>query len=142
VPREDGVEALVVHGPRVDRMQPDGVAEVAQLVERRGAEGRLEVVEDALRHQEVRRLCTALVLELRELEGGLEREVDVVAEKEVAATWLAVEARKAVAAGDCCVEQLAIVVEVEGAAHAAAFRNLPSGRLQSFGRAGGATTAT
>jgi hypothetical protein len=58
------------------------------------------------RHQEVRRLHVALRLELGHRHRGGERHVDVVAQQHVAGARLAVEERKAVAAGLRGVEQL------------------------------------
>ena len=57
------------------------------------------------------------MLEPRELERGLEREVDVVAQEDVARLRLGLEGREAVAAGARSIEQLAVVREIERAAH-------------------------
>ena len=60
-----------------------------------------------------------LGLDLGHLERGVEREVDVVAEEEVAALRAVAEGREAVAAGLRGLEDLRVVREIEGAAHAA-----------------------
>ncbi len=70
---------------RVDGVEPDRVPELAQPGDRGDAFARGEVVEDRLGHQEVRRADVVLGLELGHPERGVEREVDVVAEEEIAA---------------------------------------------------------
>ncbi len=60
-----------------------------------------------------------LRLELRHAQGGVEREVDVVAEVDLPALGTAAERREAVAAGLPGLEDLGVVLEVERAAHAA-----------------------
>ena len=83
---------------REDGVVADRVPELAQPCDRALARGRGEVVEDAPRHQEVRRARAGRRLELGQLERGLEREIDVVAQEEVAGPGLVVEEREAVAA--------------------------------------------
>ena len=65
VPGDDRVEALVELGVRIDGVQPDRVAELAQPRRSRRAPRRGEVVEDGLGHQEVRRARAALGLDAR-----------------------------------------------------------------------------
>src|SRR6266511_802128 len=79
--------------------------------------GRVEVVEDALRHEEVGRGRAELVLQLGEVERRGEREVDVVPEQEVARIGVAVEEREPVATGLGRLDQLPVVIDVETAAH-------------------------
>src|SRR5262249_60247216 len=57
-----------------------------------------------------------LGLELGELERRVEREVDVVAEQQLAGFRLAIEEAEPVAAGLCGREQVGVVREIEGAA--------------------------
>ena len=96
-------------------VEADPVAVRTQLRQRPLALGRGEVVEDARRHQEVRRLRAVLALDRGDLARRLEREVDVVAEEEIAGLRLVVEEGEAVAAARGRVEQLPVVVEVEAA---------------------------
>ena len=117
VPGEDGVEALVEVDARVDGVQADAVAELAQPRERPLALVRAEVVEDRARHQEIGRLRAGVGLDLGQPQRGVEREIDVVAEDQVALARRALEEREPVAARLRRLEQLAVVVEVEGAAH-------------------------
>src|SRR5207248_8048266 len=98
--------------------QADAVPELPQPLERLLADRRREVVEDALGHQEIGRRRSQLRLELRELHGRLERQVDVVAEQQVARLRIAVEEGEPVAAGARCRQKLAVVLQLEGAAHA------------------------
>src|SRR5262245_1447924 len=119
VPGDDRVEPRVGLAPRPHGMQADAVAELAQPLERSDALARGEVVEDALGHEEVGRLGARIVLELCEPQGGVERQVDVVAEQEVPGGRLAVEEREAIAAGARRVEELPVMREIERAAHAA-----------------------
>ncbi len=58
-----------------------------------------------------------LRLQLRELQCRVEREVDVVAEEQVAGKRRAVERREPIPAGLRRVEQLAVVRQVERAGH-------------------------
>ena len=82
----------------MNRVQPDAMPEPAKAFERRFALARVEVVEDAARHQEVRRRDVALGLELGHAHGGVEEEVDVVPQEDVAGLRLVVEVDEAVAA--------------------------------------------
>ncbi len=115
MPGDDFVEAAVELGAGIHGVQADGVAPVAELPLCVVAEMRVEVVEAALRHEEVRRAHAELVLDARHLERGLERQVDVVPEIEVARARMPVEARPLVAAGAGGVEQLAVVRQIERA---------------------------
>ena len=117
MPGEHGVEAVVEVEARIDGVQPDAMAELAQPPERALALVRGEVVEDRAGHQEVGRRRAGVRLELGHPQRGVEREVDVVPEDHVALARLALEEREPVAAGLRRVEQLAVVVEIEGAAH-------------------------
>jgi hypothetical protein len=109
VPGDDGIEAVVERGGRIDGVEPDGVAELAQLADRVAPRVRAEVVEAALRHEEVRRARAELVLDARDRESRVEREVDVVAQEDVAGPRLAVERRPPVAARLRRLEQLPVV---------------------------------
>ena len=80
VPGDDGIEALVAWRVRVDGVLGDAMPELAQPLDRSDALARVEVVEHRLRHQEVRRRCAGVALELGHPHGGVEREVDVVAQ--------------------------------------------------------------
>ena len=117
VPRDDRVEPLVGRRVRVHGVQADAVTELTQPRERVLALGRVEVVEDRLRHQEVRRAGAGVRLELRHAERRVEREIDVVAEDQVAVGGLALEEPEAIAARRGRLQQLGVVLEVERAAH-------------------------
>ncbi len=91
VPGEDGVEAVVLLGARPDGMQAHSVSQLAEPVDRPHPFRRREVVEDALRHQEVGRRSLDGGLQLGETQRGVECEVDVVAEEQVAVLRQAVE---------------------------------------------------
>ena len=97
----------------VDRMEPDAVRSRRRGA---GAFGRGKVVEDGLGHQEVRRPHARLGLELAELQGCVEREIDVVAEGRPRGSS---SKNEVVAAGSGSREQLAVVRQVERARHAA-----------------------
>ena len=120
VPGDDAIEALVEVEARVDCVQADRVAEVAEARHRFDALARGEVVEDRLGHEEVGRAHVLLRLELGHAQRRVEREVDVVAEEDVAALGALLEEAEAVAAGLRRVEDLRVVRELEVAAHAAA----------------------
>ena len=62
-------------------------------------------------------LHSELRLELGHRERRLKREIDVVAEEEVAGLRALAEAGKAIPAGSRGLQDLAVVAEVEGAAH-------------------------
>ena len=109
VPRDDAVEAVVEVDVRIDRVVRDAVAELAQARDRALALARAEVVEDRARHQEPRRPRALLRLDLGHRQRAVEREVDVVAQDQVARLRRAVEARPAVAAGLRRLQQLAVV---------------------------------
>ena len=100
-------------------MEADRVPELAQPRDRGDTFARGEVVEDGLGHQEVGRRDAVLGFELGHRERGVEREVDVVPEVDLAALGAVAEEREAVAAGLTRLEDLAVVVELEVAAHAA-----------------------
>ena len=117
VPRDDVVEPLVELRARVDGVEADPMAELPQPLERSLALVRGEVVEDRLGHQEVGRARPRLGLELGEPERRVQREVDVVAQDHVPVRRRALEEREPVAARLRGVEQLAVVVELEGTAH-------------------------
>jgi hypothetical protein len=117
VPRDDGIEALVERRVGIHAVQADAVAELAQRRDRALALARVEVVEVAVRHQEVRGGDAALLLAHRHGQSCVERHIDVVAEKDVAGPRLVVEKGPAVAAVACRVEQLDVVVEVELTGH-------------------------
>src|SRR5262249_48349611 len=78
---------------------------------------RVEVVEDALAHQEEGRDGPLLLFDARELDGRRQREVHVVAQEQVSGQRLVVEEDEAVAALPRRLEQHAVVHDVEGAAH-------------------------
>ena len=117
MPRDEGIEAIVELESRVDGVEADAVPELAQAPEGMLALGRGEVVEDALRHHEVGRLRAGFGLEPGQRERRVEREVDVVPQQQITGRRLVVEKREPVAArlGRC--EQLAVMREVERAAH-------------------------
>jgi hypothetical protein len=130
VPGDHGVEPAVQVYVRPDGVVTDSVAELAQPGKGTLPFARREVVEDAAGHQEVRRGGARLRLELRELDRGLEREVDVVAQEQLARPRLLLEEGEPVAARPSCLEQIAVVVEVEGAGRHRTFEistRLPSG---------------
>jgi hypothetical protein len=117
VPGDDAIEPSVELGARPHCVEPYSVPESAQPLERRLSRRGREVVEDRLRHQEVRRLHVLLGLDLCERQRGLEREVDVVPEEEVTRSRLVVEERERVTAVLRGIEQFAVVLEVESAGH-------------------------
>jgi hypothetical protein len=117
VPGDDRVEAVVEVEPRIDGMEPDAVAELAQPLERSLALVRGEVVEDRAGHQEVRRPRARLGLELAHAQCSVEREVDVVAEDQVAVLPRALEEGEPVPTFFRGLEQLGVVREIEGATH-------------------------
>ena len=84
VPRDDAVEAVVEVDVRIDRVVRDPVAELAQARDRALALARGEVVEDRARHQEPRRPGALRRLDLGHRQRAVEREVDVVAQDQVA----------------------------------------------------------
>src|SRR5262249_51697060 len=90
--------ALVEVDVRMHGVQPDAMAELTQPRQRRLALGRGEVVEDAARHQEVRRRDVALGLELGHAHGGVEHEVHVVPQEDLAGLWFVVEVHEAIRA--------------------------------------------
>ncbi len=69
---------------RIHGVQPDAMSQLAKPLESGDALRRGEVVEDRLGHEEVRRRAPVVRLELGHPERGVERQVDVVAEEEVA----------------------------------------------------------
>ena len=117
VPGDDRIEAVVEIDVGPDRVVRDPVAELAQPRDRALAVRRIEVVEDRPRHQEPRRPCALLGLHLCDRERAVERQVDVVAQDQVARLGRAVEARIPVAAALRRAQQLAVVREGERAAH-------------------------
>ncbi len=119
VPGDHRVEAVVELDARPDGVEADAVVELAQPVQRAASLRGSEVVEDRLRHQEVGGARADLGLELRHAEGGVEREVDVVAKQQVAGLGLLGVGRPVVAAVSRRLEQDAVVVERELAAHSA-----------------------
>ena len=100
----------------MDPVEPDAVAELAQPGERLDAGARIEVVELAAGHQEVRGGHAPPGFELGHSQRGVERHVDVVPEQQVARLRRPVEEREAVAALARRVEQLEVVGDVERAA--------------------------
>ena len=94
--------------------------ELAQARDRRLSLARREVVEDGLGHEQVRRRRAVLGLDLRHPQRRVEREVDVVSDEELSAFRPVAEGREPIPAGLRRFEELAVVLEVEGAAHAAA----------------------
>src|SRR5204863_3591161 len=98
VPGDHGVEAPVEGCVRVDRVQPDPMTEAAEALDRRHTGRGVEVVELAASHEEVGRADAELRLELRQLEGRIEGQIDVVPQQEVARLGLSVEGTEAVAA--------------------------------------------
>ena len=117
VPGQHRVEALVAVDVRPDRVEAHSMAQPAQPLDRRRARRRIEVVELAPRHQEVRRDRARLRLQLGRRQGGVERQVDVVAEQHRPRLGRPVEEGEPVAARPRRFEQLAVVPEVEAAAH-------------------------
>ena len=117
VPGDDRVEAFVEVEPRVHGVQPNAVPELSEARERTLALGGSQVVEDAAGHQEVGRRSVGLRLELGERERRVEREVDIMAQEQVARGRLAVEESESVAAGLRRVEQFPIVLELEVTGH-------------------------
>ena len=117
VPGDDRIEARVGGCIRIDGVQPDAVAELPQPRDRRAALARIEVVENRLRHQEVRRCRARVMFELSHAQRCIEREVDVVAEDDRAVGGGSLEGGEAIAAGGGGREDLAVVPEVEPAAH-------------------------
>jgi len=93
------------------------VAQFAQPCQRVLALVRVEVVEDGAGHEEIGRLRSGSRLDLGHPERGVEREIDVVAEEHGAGLGRPLEEREPVAARLRRLEQLAVVLEVEGAAH-------------------------
>ena len=64
MPGDDRIEALVVRRVGIHGMERNAVAELAEARDRRVPLARIEVVEHRLRHQEVRRTCAGVVLDL------------------------------------------------------------------------------
>ena len=118
MPRDHGIEPPVERGLRIHGVQPDPMPQLAKPRESGDAFRRGEVVEDRLRHEEVRRRRARVRLELGHPKRGVQRQVDVVAEEQVAGLRWRVEGREAVSAGAGGGEELAVVVEREGAGHA------------------------
>ena len=102
---------------RVHGVLGDAMPELAQALDRGDSLARVEVVEHRLRHQEVGRRRAGVVLELGHPHGGIEREIDVVAQDHRALRRSAVEVREPVAARLRRLDDLPVVREVERAAH-------------------------
>ena len=117
MPGDHGIEPLVRGRVRVDGVLGDAMPELAQAVDRGDPLARVEVVEHRLRHQEVRRRGTGVTLELGHPHGGVEREVDVVAQDHRPFRGSAFEVREPVAARLCRLDDLPVVREVERTAH-------------------------
>src|SRR5262249_37046897 len=131
---DDAVEPSVELDVRIDGVQADGVPELSEPRDRLDALAGREVVEDRLRHEEVRRAHVTLRFELSHAQRGVEREVHVVAEEEVAPLRALLEESEAVPTGLRRVEYLRVVREVEGAAHAAASTSTSSSVAASSAR--------
>src|SRR5581483_3414371 len=87
----------------------DAVSQLPQAGDRALLLGRREVVEHRARHQEPRRPCVRLRLELGDGERPVEGEIDVVAEDQVAVRRRTVEAGEAVAAALRRTKQVPVV---------------------------------
>ena len=84
MPRDHRVEARVEIDIRPHGMMRDPVAQRPQPLDRLLALRRREVVEDRARHQEPRRPRPLLRLDLGDRERTVQRQVDVVAQDQVA----------------------------------------------------------
>ena len=119
MPGHDLIEAVVELDVRIDGVQADCVAELAQPRDRLDSLARGEVVEDGLGHEQIGRADAVLRLDRGHPECGIEREVDVVPKVDLPTLRPAPERGEAVATGLSRLEDLGVVPQVERAAHAA-----------------------